>query len=148
MAEFESDLVWQAIRGCVGTGLLMAAIGIWLVRAEDAEAQMIKLIMSLGLLAGGLILLSTFFKKDKAPGLPLFVSRRGEHEPAQTATVKHAQEPLVPRVAKLPKFRHRAASSPKDGLLTVRDAAGRPIVSVPVPEQRTNQRLPTASDKS
>lgn len=124
LAVEEGAFVLHAVRRCVGAGLLMAALGIWLIPAEDAEAQMLKLVMSLSMLGGGLFLLSGLAKKRVVAGLPMFVSSRTKPDPRQKAV----------------EFRHRKLQSAsgfprsrrKDRLITVRDAAGRPIVSMPL----------------
>ncbi len=57
----------RAIAACAGGALYMAALGIWLVPAEDSAMQLIKLVASCVMVAGGAFLFHGVSARAKEP---------------------------------------------------------------------------------
>ena len=106
---------------------MLAAVGIWLPVADDAESRIIKLLISLTLLGAGFFLLSRAGGKPSSSGLPIFVSRRSKlHSRDDVPQFRSGRARAVaPGAAK------SGAAWVEDDIETVCDAAEQPIVLTP-----------------
>ncbi|MGK7652569.1 hypothetical protein ACSQ76_09185 [Roseovarius sp. B08] len=66
-AEFAPSGPRRALIACAGAALCMSAGGLWLVPSEDAAMQLIKLLASVLLLLGGLIMFNGLNRDEAAP---------------------------------------------------------------------------------
>jgi uncharacterized membrane protein len=124
----------RAIKMGLGTALLMGALGMWAVPAGDAAMQMIKLFVSVCMLGLGLMLISAL---DQAEGLPE-VHLDTLNRQLRVVTMD-ARGTL--RLREVHDIDALSEVSLEGHVLTACDAAGRQIVSVPLPDAETETAL-------
>lgn len=118
----------------LGTALLLAALGMWVVPAGDAAMQLIKLFASLVMLGTGLMLVSAL---DTASDLPE-VHIDSVNRQLRVVAMDPCGDIHLRGVYDLDEL---SKVSLEGHALTALDAAGNQIVSIPLADPETEQAL-------
>ncbi|MEM7075018.1 MAG: hypothetical protein AAF484_08020 [Pseudomonadota bacterium] len=74
--DVPSDGARRFIIACAASALCLAAVGMWMVPAEDSASRLIKLAASLGMVGGALLLFNGLNAGQAVPGLEVDPAKR------------------------------------------------------------------------
>jgi hypothetical protein len=116
----------RAITACAGAALVMAAIGVWFIPAEDSAMRLIKLFVSAAMFGAGLLMFHGLSDRRGLPEVQLDPAKRQlrvyeyDLNGKSVLTACHDIDAL-------------SELSLTDQTLRARDAQGQLVVSVPIP---------------
>jgi hypothetical protein len=126
--------VMRAIKMSAGTALLLAALGMWAVPAGDAAMQLIKLFVSLAMLGFGLVLMSALDTEDDLPEVHVDPVNR-------QLRVVSTDDCGVLRLKGVYGLDNLSKVSLDGNALTAFDAEGDQVLSIPLSDAETEQKL-------
>ncbi|MRU14207.1 hypothetical protein FDP25_02070 [Roseovarius sp. A21] len=126
--------VKRAIKMSAGTALLLAAMGMWAVPAGDAAMQLIKLFVSLAMLGFGLVMMSSLDTEDDLPEVHVDPVNRQ----LRVVSKDDCGALRLKGVYGLDKLSN---VSLQGNALTAFDAEGEQVLSIPVSDAETEQKL-------
>ncbi len=126
----------------LGSVLCISALGLWLVPVDagDAAMQLIKLLVSVVMLALGMMFIFSINRRAELPEIQIDTLKR------ELRVIKrdHANNPFVEAFH---AFENMAEINLKGHHLSARDADGQVIVSVPLRDKATARALQAALDQ-
>ena len=126
--------VMRAMKMSVGTALLLAALGMWAVPAGDAAMQLIKLFVSLFMLGFGLVLMSSLDTEETLPEIHVDPVNR-------QLRVISTDDCGVLRLNGVYGLDSLSRVSLEGNALTAYDADGAQVLSIPLSDAETEQKL-------
>lgn len=124
----------RGIKMALGTALLLAALGMWIVPAGDAAMQLIKLFVSIVMLGLGLMLMSALDVADDLPEVHVDTVNRQ----LRVVTMDPCGKCHLRGVYDLDSL---SEVSIEGHTLTAVDAAGNQVVSIPLADAESEQAL-------
>lgn len=126
--------VMRALKMSAGTALLLAALGMWAVPAGDAAMQLIKLFVSLAMLGFGLVLMSALDTEDDLPDVYVDPVNR-------QLRVVSKDDCGGLRLKGIYGLDSLSSVSLDGNALTAFDADGERVLSIPLYDAETEQKL-------
>lgn len=131
----------RALIACAGAALCMSAGGLWLVPSEDAAMQLIKLLASVVLLLGGLILFNGLNRADSAPEVQIDPVKRQlrvyEYDAKGRSTLKACHDIDALQELSVDKRKLRA-----------RDASGVLVLEMPIGSEEQASAIRSAMPRA
>lgn len=128
--------VRKAVKMFVGSALVIAAGGLWLVPygTEDAGLKLIKLLFSVSMLIFGMMFISALNKGEMEPEIRVDAKNR-------RLTIVHSDESGHRERVQTIDLDDLAEFSLSDGALMARDASGQQVIAVSVSSKATEAAL-------
>ncbi len=137
----QASAVNRSGRVFFGSVLLISALGLWLIPVQDGDAamQLIKLAISLFMLALGAMFISSIAERGSSPDILIDTQKRE----LRILTKNEVTNSLDQSIFKLDQL---TAVSLKNGEFSAHDQNGEFVVSVPVRDRHTRKALIAALD--